>query len=465
MKQVLIELNGLHRGQRTVLKHARRFNMVPCGRRWGKTNLSKYLIVEAALRGEKVGLFAPAFKDIKDTWESVVKALEPVIKHKDESQKTLTLHTGGLVEFWSLVHAGLVGSGRGRDYDLVIYDECQKISSSIFRDNYLGAVRPTLIKTQGRSWFFGTPPDSRSHFFYELICRGAVNNPKLKIMSDMQIPNEILQDPDPDFIAFRAPTASNPLLPQSEIDSIRKQLPSFVFEQEIMCRFIESSGQMFLQALQDESIAERVFSRSNLFDKRLDMTLTFDFNNNPMAAVLMQHTVGFGEIRAVKEFGAPTEKATTTIYETLNQFKQYIFNQYGIKIGTWGGVNYGCNLPVSLKIVGDGTGNAVNGQQPEKMSWYMIIKKELGLPDSAFEYLKKSNPTHDKSFLQCNIYLEQHTKIFVDAAQCPRLKADMYGAKITAERKIDKANYDPHYLDCWRYFYHGRLPQVFKPSA
>lgn len=458
-------MNGLHRGQRTVLKHARRFNAVPCGRRWGKTNLSKRLIVEAALRGELVGLFAPAFKDVKDTWESVVKALEPVIKHKDESAKTMTLHTGGVVEFWSLVHAGLVGSGRGRDYDLVIYDECQKINSNIFRDNYLGAVRPTLIKTKGRAWFFGTPPDSRSHFFYELICRGAVNNEKLRNMSDMQIPIEILDNPDADFIAFRAPTSSNPLLPQSEIDSIRKQLPSFVFEQEIMCRFVESSGQMFMQALQDESIANRVFSRTNLFNNRLDMTLSFDFNNNPMAAVLLQHTLGFGEIRAVKEFGAPSDKVTTTIYETLNQFKQWILLKFGVKIGTWGGINYGCNLPVSLKIVGDGTGNAVNGQNRDKMNWYQIIKTELGLPDSAFEFLKKSNPTHEKSFLQCNVYLEQHIKIFVDALQCPRLKADMFGAKITAERKIDKANYDPHFLDCFRYFLHGRLPTNYKPAA
>ena len=470
MPRVQIEMNALHRGQALIKQHSRRFNIGLCGRRYGKTDLSICLIVEAGLRGELVGLFAPQFKDVEKTWDRVREALEGLTLKRDEAKKMIWLVNGGLIEFWSLKDISQQDSGRGRDYHLVIYDETQKINTSVLQYNWEKAVRATLVKCEGKAWFLGTPPNSRSHFYYTLYCRGAVNNPKSLSVGghaqDCEIAPEIHEQSSPEWISFRAPSRANPILPPSEIEAMRRELPSFVFAQEVECRFVESSGQMFLQALQDETISGRVFSQKIAFNKALPITLSFDFNNRVMAAVLFQHTPEFREIRAVKEFGATDRTKVFSIYDTLNQIKHYIFEQYGVRVGVWDKANYGWHLPVPIRIVGDATGRAVSGQTKENHSWYSIIEEQLGLKGyhGAFEFLRASNPTHEKSFIQCNLYLEKHPKIYVDATNCPRLKTDMYSAQMSADGGIDKKLYDPHYLDCYRYFFNSRLDQIYQPK-
>lgn len=470
MPRISIKMNALHRGQSLIIQHSRRFNIGLCGRRYGKTDLSIRLIVEAGLRGELVGLFAPQFKDVEKTWDKVREALEGLTAKRDEAKKMIWLINGGLIEFWSLKDISQQDSGRGRDYNLVIYDESQKVNTNVFQYNWEKVVRQTLVTKSGKAWFFGTPPNSRTHFFYTLYCRGAINNPKSLSVGgharDCEIAPEIYTQSSEDWISFRAPSKANPILPPSEIEAMRRELPSFVFAQEVECRFVESSGQMFLQALQDETIAARVFSRTLPLDKSLPLTLSFDFNNRVMAAVLFQHTPQFREVRAIKEFGATDRSKVFSIYDTLNQIKQYIHEQFGVKVGLWDKVNHGWHLPNSIRIVGDATGRAVSGQTQENHSWYSIIEEQLGLKhyNGAFEFLRKSNPTHEKSFIQCNLYLEKHTNIYVDAKACARLKTDMYSAQMSAEGGIDKKLYDPHYLDCYRYFFNSRLEQIYQPK-
>ena len=65
--KVKIYSKELHRGQRTVRRFARRFNTIMCGRRWGKTDFSVELCIESVLRGHRVGLYAPVFKDVAET--------------------------------------------------------------------------------------------------------------------------------------------------------------------------------------------------------------------------------------------------------------------------------------------------------------------------------------------------------------------------------------------------------------
>jgi len=459
LEDVVINLQGLHKGQRTVLHHKRRFNIVTCGRRWGKTKLSCFIAVMAMLEGKKVGLFAPIFKDVEQTWAEIKECIEPLIFDRDETKKIIILNIGGKVEFWSLKDVSRQEDGRGRDYDVVIYDEFQKIKSAVLKKNWQGAVQPTLIKTRGEAWFFGTPPDSRTHYCYELVCLGALNNAKLLGCDDIQIPPEVRAMQDSDFITFRAPSSSNPLLPSDELESIKRRLPSFVFQQEVMCKFVESSNDMFLNALQDADIADRVFSRSNLFNPRWEMKLTFDFNRNPMAALLIQHNADYSEIRVVKEFGAIGEEKVNIDY-TCEQVKQWLFMQFGARVGTWGNRKYPCTLP--LMITGDATGRAVHASQSDSLNFFQLIRNNLGLNDEQF-ILRKANQTHAVSFLQMNQYLEQHKRIFIDPTQCPRLKADMFAAKMTAQRSIDKKGFDPHYLDALRYFFQACLPVHYEP--
>jgi len=79
-KVIRIHSPHLHSGQLDIIQRRRRFNVVVCGRRFGKTVLirSKHLIARTATERLKVGIFAPEFKDIAETWEKICKTLKPI---------------------------------------------------------------------------------------------------------------------------------------------------------------------------------------------------------------------------------------------------------------------------------------------------------------------------------------------------------------------------------------------------
>jgi hypothetical protein len=89
----------------------RRFNVLKCGRRFGKTSIAKELIIEPALDGFPVAYFCPTYKDLNDFWIDIVKILGDAIKQKNEQLKQIRLITGGVIDMWSLDEPD---SGRGR---------------------------------------------------------------------------------------------------------------------------------------------------------------------------------------------------------------------------------------------------------------------------------------------------------------------------------------------------------------
>ena len=450
----------LHRGQRTVKHYARRFNVVICGRRWGKTDYSVELCLESILLGHFVGLYAPVFKDIVDTWNAIKARLKPLISKIDESKYIIHFITGGKIEFWSLKDKSCKEVSRGRKYHRVIYDETQKIDSEVLEENWEGVVAITLTDFMGDAFFFGTPPDSKMHYFYKLYAKGAVNSRAAR-GHDVTIPDEISANPNPDFISFRAPTSSNPFISIQSIEAIKKVISSVSFSQEIECQFIESSEAMFLAVLKNIPLQQKIFSRSNLLNKGLRCTLTFDFNKRPMAAVLMQHTPNYDLILAVKEFGAP-EGQQVSIQYTCAQIRLYFLEQYGVKFGRQGTAVIPC--PLEIRVTGDASGTTSHGLDKDlTRNFFTEIRDELGIPDRNFA-LKPSNPLHREVWHQMNDYLELHPDIYVCPNQCPRLKTDMITCRSTGEKRIDKAYYDPHYFDAFRYFFSTFLPQKFKPN-
>lgn len=450
----------LHRGQRTVRHYARRFNAVICGRRWGKTDFSVLLCQESVLAGHKVGLYAPIFKDVSETWENLKKQLLPLIVKTNESEYRIKFITGAVIEFWSLKDKSSQSASRGRKYHRIIYDEFQKINTHVLEYSWEKVVRATLIDFCGDAFFFGTPPDTKSHYAYRLFAMGAVNSKSARGF-DVLIPEDIKANPDPDFMAFRAPTSSNPFISILEIAAIKRTISNVSFMQEIECQFIESSGAMFLCVLQSLELQNKIFSKTNLFDKRLQCTLTFDFNKRPMAAVLIQHTPNFDRILAVQEFGAP-EGQNVSIQYTCAQIRLYFLEHYGVKFGRQGTVILPC--PLDIRVTGDASGKSNSGLDKDlTRNFFTEIRDELGLPKTSF-YLKSSNPLHTEVWHQMNDYLELHPDIYICPNRCPRLKTDMLSCRSTGEKRIDKAHYDPHYFDAYRYFFSTFLPQKFKPT-
>lgn len=192
-----------------MANEARRFNVLMCGRRFGKTALGVDLASEAALDGHRVGWFAPTYKLLEEAWRELVATLMVIPgSTKHEQQKRIELPTGGVIECWSLDGED---PSRGRKYHLAIIDEAGLVPrlSHVFHS----AIRPTLADYQGGAWFLGTP----------------------KGVGDFSALWNLGQDnSDPEWVSWRMATTSNPFIMPSEIEKMRATMPELVFRQEIL---------------------------------------------------------------------------------------------------------------------------------------------------------------------------------------------------------------------------------------
>jgi hypothetical protein len=76
-KEIDLSLFPLHPGQQEIIDNAARFNVVDCGRRWGKTKLCEELLASpddetnGALNGFPVAYFAPTYKMLMEVWREM----------------------------------------------------------------------------------------------------------------------------------------------------------------------------------------------------------------------------------------------------------------------------------------------------------------------------------------------------------------------------------------------------------
>lgn len=213
-------LPTLHRAQTTVEREAARFNVVDCGRRWGKTKYGVRKACETMLTGGRVGWFAPTYKVLDDAWSEIKDRLGDVTTRKDETDHLLEVMTGGIFEAWSLDKTE--DAGRSRHYHRVVIDEAAMVPN--LADVWQKAIRPTLADYRGDAFFFSTPRGR--NFFWEIWQRG--------------------QDPArQDWASWQFPTASNPYIHPDEIEAARLDLPERSFKQEWLAEFLEDPGGVF----------------------------------------------------------------------------------------------------------------------------------------------------------------------------------------------------------------------------
>jgi hypothetical protein len=217
---VRIKLPRPHAKQSEVIASAKRFNVLDCGRRWGKTELGMDRAVHPALHGKPVGWFAPSYKYLTPVWSELRARLAPVTARKSEQEHKLELMGGGSLEMWSM---DTPGAGRSRAYARVIVDEAAMVSD--LRDAWEQAIRPTLTDYRGDAWFLSTPKGI-AHYFHEIYQRGA--------------------DPASDeWAAWQMPSSSNPFLHASEIESARGDMTDLAFAQEYLAQFVSWEGSVF----------------------------------------------------------------------------------------------------------------------------------------------------------------------------------------------------------------------------
>jgi hypothetical protein len=209
-----------HAAQQTVVSEARRFNVVACGRRWGKTELGMDLAKVTAIDASApTGWFSPTFNMMTDVWRDLERALFPIIVGKNKTERYMRLEGGGQIDFWSLDNPDMA---RGHKYARAIVDEAAMIPQLQYAVEFV--IRPTLTDLIGDLWMLSTPK-GRNYFW-----RGY----------------QMGQDPgEQEWASWKMPTAANPYMKPKELEDARQQLPERIFAQEYLAEFLEDEGAVF----------------------------------------------------------------------------------------------------------------------------------------------------------------------------------------------------------------------------
>src|SRR5262245_37983602 len=124
MPTIELQLPAPHPAQERIIREAKRFGVLACGRRFGKNILAMDRLVKPALAGQPCAWFGPNYRLLSETWRDLLKMLQPVIVTKSETEKRIELLGGGSIDCWSLDSPD---AARGRRYATVVLDECAMI--------------------------------------------------------------------------------------------------------------------------------------------------------------------------------------------------------------------------------------------------------------------------------------------------------------------------------------------------
>ena len=214
--EITIERN-FHPAQREIHASAARFRVVDAGRRFGKTRLGVWECLEVALGGGRAWWVAPSYPIAQVGWRPL-RRIGARLPGSDVrlAEMSVMLPRGGEVRVRS---ADNPDSLRGEGLDFVVMDEFAFMKAEAWHE----ALRPALSDKLGRALFIGTPR-GRNHF-WELYQRGVRG--------------------DDGYQSFTYPTAANPYIKTSEIESAKHELPEIIFRQEYLAEFIDDAGGVF----------------------------------------------------------------------------------------------------------------------------------------------------------------------------------------------------------------------------
>jgi hypothetical protein len=284
--ELTLELPSLHPNQLRVIEEKARYNVVDCGRRFGKSFLGIDLVIDTALSAGRAGWFAPEYKLLSEAWRDIKALCADVIKSANDQERRVELITGGVIEAWSFDRNP--NAGRSRKYHRVVIDEAAHATN--LETVWTKAVRPTLTDYKGDAWFLSSP--NGEDYFYRLWRRG--------------------QEGEPGWRSWVFTSYDNPFLDPTEIDAARLDLPDWVFEQEYLAKFHAETQDVLIPAPWLDrageagiiATVERLRGQGKGGRRRLAMDLGYGTGADRTVAVAADD-LGFLEIRASNRAGVP----------------------------------------------------------------------------------------------------------------------------------------------------------------
>lgn len=400
--ELLVKLHKLHPAQQQIINEAKRFNVLKCGRRFGKTEITKELAVQTALDGFPVGYWSPTYKDMNKVWDTLKDTLYNVTRKKDEQLKQIKLITGGSIDFWSMEDPN---NGRGFAYKRAIIDEAEK--SHKLKESWEQVIRATLVDMNGDAWFMSTPKFGQTYFKTTLY------------QNKYQFDN---------WNSWTFTSYDNPYLDPAEIEEAKKY-DELTYRCEYLAEDVDNVGNPFaysFRALPQGDKPSHIGKTE--FNSGHHLYLSFDFNVDPMTCTARQKIEG--KHYYIKEFRIPN----SDIYEMCDRIK--------------------AAFPFAVFLVtGDATGANRSAISKGNVTHYQIIQQKLNLNSTQVK-VPSANPAVSSTRTLLNSLLQNETVIF-DPDNCPYLIQDLKYVEVDGDgdiikdRKSETRKSD--FLDCVRY--------------
>jgi hypothetical protein len=327
----------------------------------------------------------------------VCRLLEPVIVAKNEVFRVVRTVNSGEVAFNTIATKQAADNARGSGYDFVVIDEAAMCPHLEYVWN--NVVRPMLTDRKGDAWVMSTPK-GRTGYFWQLY-------------TDAQS--------RADWTTFRGSAYDNPFVHHPDIEEARLTMHDVDFRQEYLGEFVDKTSNPFAYGFD-----ANVHVRPCHYDPEEALYVSFDFNVDPMTALVAQLDRGFTKFHVLREY----RLQNSDVFEVCKRIKTDYPDAF-------------------FQITGDASGKARS--TTSKRTNYDIIR---GVLQVGFGQMRQpqSNPSIDNTRTLLNGLLKHHPDFRLDPS-CTYLVDDLKYVEVNAMGDIDKAKdkHRTHLLDCLRY--------------
>ena len=429
-----------HDTQIAAYRSRKRFNVVPAGRRSGKTEIigkrkqvlrfllchdKRYPQFYSHYADPKFFIAAPTRDQVKGIYWNDVKRLIPrsfLAKPPNESNLILYGKNGASLHLLGLDRPERI---EGMPWDHGVIDEIGNVKEGAWQAN----IRPALSDRRGGCDFIGVP-EGRNHY-YDLAKKAE-------------------HDETGDWGYFHWISAE--ILPPEEILAAKSDMDDLTYQQEYEASFVNFTGMAYYNFNSDINVGEY----AKLYNPERPLILCFDFNVSPGIALICQELgadvfkIPLGKTVTVvlKEVYLPTNSNTIRVCKKIIQDWKYHKG--------------------NVLCYGDATGGSKGSAKVRGSDWD-LIREELTpyFGNRLYFNVPKANPRERQRVNAVNSRLKSATnevKLLVDKS-CKKLIVDFEGVRVIegSAGEIDKKSDSKltHLSDSLGYYIWKEFP-VFK---
>lgn len=420
-----------------------RFCVVPPGRRSGKSEIAKRLVVRRALLAHrKEGnrfycpypdprffIAAPTVAQVKSIyWEDVIALIPPPFIYGRPNASTLTVRliNGSRIQ---LLGMDRPERAEGVPWDGGVMDEYGNMKP----DAWSAHLRPSLSDRRGWAHFIGVP-EGRNHY-YDLFCEA-----QARMMDDIEAGRT------PEWATYH--WTSLEILPLyngaeglREIEQARDELDEITFRQEFMGSFENFTGRAYY-GFTDSN--KRVMK----YDPNLPVKLCLDFNIEPCVGVVAQEQLVDGR-ECTCVIGEIYLPRGGNVIMVCKKFKE-MYPDHQLQIVLYGDATGGSR----------GTGKVLGSE------WELVKRmlRNLYSPQQLIVRVPSQNPRERDRISSVNSRCQNvhnENSLFVDPKKAPRTVKDFEGVCVVkgGSGELDKSSLElTHLSDALGYYVAREFP-------